>query len=52
VLLCRGFAGIKELLLPAHAERFQKAGVAALTFDYRGFGGSEGEPGGWSRPNK
>jgi fermentation-respiration switch protein FrsA (DUF1100 family) len=45
VLLCHGFAGIKELLLPAHAERFQKAGFAALTFDYRGFGGSEGEPG-------
>ncbi len=45
VLLCHGFAGIKELLLPAHAQAFAQAGFAALTFDYRGFGASEGVPG-------
>lgn len=45
VVLCHGFAGIKEILLPAYAEAFAKAGFAALVFDYRGFGESEGEPG-------
>jgi dienelactone hydrolase len=45
LVLCHGFAGVKELLLPAYAERFASAGIAALTFDYRGFGGSGGERG-------
>ncbi len=45
ILLCHGFAGVKELLLPAFAEYFASAGYVAMTFDYRGFGGSEGEPG-------
>ncbi|HEX3044615.1 MAG TPA: hypothetical protein VHY08_07655, partial [Bacillota bacterium] len=35
VLLCHGFAGIKDFLLPAYAEAFAAAGFAALTFDYR-----------------
>jgi fermentation-respiration switch protein FrsA (DUF1100 family) len=45
VVLCHGFAGIKELLLPPYAEKFAQNGLAALTFDYRGFGESEGERG-------
>ena len=45
ILLCHGFAGVKELLLPAFAEYFANAGYVAMTFDYRGFGGSDGEPG-------
>ncbi|MDH5302303.1 MAG: alpha/beta fold hydrolase [Gammaproteobacteria bacterium] len=45
ILLCHGFAGVKELLLPAFAEYFASAGYVAMTFDYRGFGGSGGEPG-------
>ncbi|SBS64582.1 UilS family quorum-quenching N-acyl-homoserine lactonase [Vibrio atlanticus] len=45
IILCHGFCGVKELLLPAYAERFAEQGYAALTFDYRGFGESEGEPG-------
>jgi len=45
IVLCHGFAGVKELLPPAYAERFAAAGFAALTFDYRGFGGSGGERG-------
>lgn len=45
LVLCHGFAGVKELLLPAYAERFASAGLAALTFDYRGFGESQGERG-------
>lgn len=45
IILCHGFCGVKELLLPAFAERFADHGYAALTFDYRGFGESEGETG-------
>ena len=44
-ILCHGFCGVKELLLPAYADHFSRHGYAALTFDYRGFGKSEGEPG-------
>ncbi len=45
IILCHGFAGVKELLLPAYAQAFCENGFAALTFDYRGFGESEGEAG-------
>lgn len=45
IILCQGFAGTKEMLLPAYAEKFAASGFATLTFDYRGFGGSGGEPG-------
>ncbi|MBN2344452.1 MAG: alpha/beta fold hydrolase [Deltaproteobacteria bacterium] len=45
VVLAHGFAGVKEMLLPAYAEYFSQHGFAALTFDYRGFGDSEGVPG-------
>lgn len=45
IILCQGFAGTKEMLLPAYAEKFAEAGYIALTFDYRGFGKSAGEPG-------
>ncbi len=45
IVLCHGFCGVKELLLPAYAEAFASNGYAALTFDYRGFGESSGEPG-------
>jgi len=42
IILCHGFAGVKEMLLPPYAEKFSKAGYAVLAFDYRGFGESEG----------
>lgn len=45
VVLCHGFTGIKELILPDYARRFAGAGYAALAFDYRGFGESEGPRG-------
>ena len=45
IVLCHGFAGFKEVLLPAYAEAFAKAGYVVLNFDYRGFGESEGEKG-------
>jgi len=45
VVLCHGFAGIKQLLLPAYAEELAKHDFVSLVFDYRGFGDSEGERG-------
>lgn len=45
VILCHGFCGIQELLLPAFADAFMQAGFTAITFDYRGFGASGGERG-------
>lgn len=45
VVLCHGFTGIKELILPQYAEAFAAAGIVALTFDYRGFGESDGQRG-------
>ncbi|GAB2662206.1 alpha/beta hydrolase [Nocardia goodfellowii] len=43
VVLAQGFTGTRTVLVPAYAAQFAHAGVAALTFDYRGFGGSDGE---------
>ena len=44
VVLAHGWTGIREARLDAYAERFAAAGFAALVFDYRHFGASEGEP--------
>jgi fermentation-respiration switch protein FrsA (DUF1100 family) len=44
VVMAHGWTGIKEQRLDAFAERFCDAGLAALVFDYRHFGASEGEP--------
>lgn len=45
IVLCHGFAGVKELLLPPFADYFCSSGFAVLAFDYRGFGAIEGEAG-------
>lgn len=45
IVMCHGFAGVKELLLPNFAMKFASEGFTVLTFDYRGFGQSEGEVG-------
>ena len=42
IVFCHGFTGVRELMLRDYAERFVAAGYIALTFDYRGFGDSEG----------
>lgn len=44
VILAHGFDGVREQRLTAYAERFAQAGLAALVFDYRGFGASDGRP--------
>lgn len=45
VVLCNGYTTVKELYLPPLATAMAEAGFVALTFDYRGFGESEGAPG-------
>lgn len=42
VILANGFTGTMDWILPRYAERFAEAGFAALIFDYRYFGESEG----------
>ncbi|MEV9348726.1 hypothetical protein AB0175_27125, partial [Klebsiella pneumoniae] len=36
IILCHGFCGIREILLPDFAEAFTRAGFSTITFDYRG----------------
>lgn len=45
IILCHGFCGIQQLLLPPFAEAFTAEGFTTITFDYRGFGASGGERG-------
>jgi dienelactone hydrolase len=45
VLICTGFSGTQDTpSIIAAAERFAAEGWVAMTFDYRGFGHSAGEP--------
>jgi fermentation-respiration switch protein FrsA (DUF1100 family) len=44
VVLAHGWSGVREQRLDAFAERFAGEGMAALVFDYRHFGASDGEP--------
>lgn len=44
VVIAHGFDGVREQCLDAYAACFAAAGMAALVFDYRCFGSSEGEP--------
>jgi fermentation-respiration switch protein FrsA (DUF1100 family) len=42
VVLCHGYTGIRNLYLPELARILNDAGYVALTFDYKGWGDSEG----------
>ena len=42
VLLCHGYTGVKDLYLPDNARALNQAGYVAMTFDYKGWGDSEG----------
>jgi fermentation-respiration switch protein FrsA (DUF1100 family) len=44
IVMANGTGGTKDMLLEGYARRFQAAGMAVLSFDYRSFGGSEGQP--------
>lgn len=42
IVLCHGYTGVKDLYLPDNARVLNEAGYAVLTFDYKGWGESEG----------
>lgn len=44
VVLAHGWSGVREQRLGAFAERFAEVGLVAVTFDYRHFGASQGQP--------
>ncbi|MES2089316.1 MAG: alpha/beta fold hydrolase [Pseudomonadota bacterium] len=44
VLMAHGWGSTQMSLLPPFYERFLELGFAVMTFDYRGWGQSEGEP--------
>lgn len=43
IVMAGGWCYVKELVQPRYARVFAEAGIASLIFDYRGFGGSQGE---------
>jgi len=42
IVLCHGYTGVKDLYLPDNARVLTEAGYVVLTFDYKGWGDSEG----------
>src|SRR5918996_2869153 len=44
IVMAHGFSAVKEMYLDRFAEVFAAAGLAALAFDNRNFGASDGEP--------
>jgi fermentation-respiration switch protein FrsA (DUF1100 family) len=44
IVMAHGFSAVKEMYLDRFAEVFASAGLAALVFDNRNFGASDGEP--------
>jgi uncharacterized protein len=42
IVLCHGYTGVKDLYLPDNARLLNAAGYIVLTFDYKGWGASEG----------
>lgn len=44
VVMAHGFSGTRDAGLEGYAEGFARAGLDVVLFDYRGFGGSGGEP--------
>src|SRR5215469_634375 len=44
IVMAHGFSAVKEMYLDRYAEVFSAAGLAALVFDNRNFGASDGMP--------
>ncbi|MBV8890335.1 MAG: alpha/beta fold hydrolase [Alphaproteobacteria bacterium] len=42
IVLCHGYTGVRNLYLPDNARVLNEAGYVVLTFDYKGWGDSEG----------
>ena len=45
IVICHGFSQHKEIFGLSYAESLSRHGFVCLSFDYRGFGGSEGQRG-------
>ena len=52
MILGHGIGGQKDMALHGFADRFASNGLAAVIFDYRTFGGSDGEPRHWVSPKR
>ena len=44
IVLCHGYTGVRNLYLPDTARALTEAGYVVLTFDYKGWGDSDGSP--------
>ncbi len=44
IVMAHGWSAVKEMYLDDFAAKFANGGFVVLVFDYRNFGGSEGEP--------
>jgi dipeptidyl aminopeptidase/acylaminoacyl peptidase len=42
IVLCHGYTGVKDIYLPDNARVLTEAGYVVMTFDYKGWGDSEG----------
>ncbi len=42
IVLCHGYTGVRDLYLPDNARALNAAGYVVLTFDYKGWGNSDG----------
>ena len=42
IVLCHGYTGVRTLYLPDTAQALTEAGYVVLTFDYKGWGDSDG----------
>lgn len=50
VVMCHGFAAVKEMWLDRYAEAFAQSGYHVICYDNRGLGASDGEPRGELNP--
>eukprot|EP00906_Rhabdomonas_costata_P029844 RCo042160 len=50
VVMAHGLGAQKDMALAQYARGFAKTGIASFVFDYRTFGGSDGEPRNWISP--